>query len=44
MEETEPGLFEGWVDFGQKYGQGSKAKVNVNFGGGNYQTLLEYSL
>jgi len=44
LEQTEPGLFEGWVNFGQKYAQGSKAKVNVNFGGENYQTLLEYTL
>ncbi|XP_012946270.1 uncharacterized protein LOC101849988 [Aplysia californica] len=44
LQQTEPGVFEGLVDFSQGYASGSKAKVNVKFAGNNYQTLLEYSL
>jgi len=44
LESTGPGEFEGLVDFSLRYSPGSKAKVNVNFQGQQYQTLLEYSL
>lgn len=44
LQETEPEIFEGLVDFSRGYPSGSKAKVNVKYSGNNYNTLLEYSL
>lgn len=44
LQQIEPGLFEGFVDFSINYPPGSTAKLNVKFGGGNYSTLLEYPL
>ncbi|CAG5121010.1 unnamed protein product [Candidula unifasciata] len=44
LQQTEPGWFEGFVDFSTDYSPGSAAKVNVKFAGNNYSTLLEYPL
>ncbi|XP_055889727.1 uncharacterized protein LOC106068554 isoform X1 [Biomphalaria glabrata] len=44
LQQSEPGVFEGNVDFSQGYPSGAKAKINVKFAGNNYNTLLEYSL
>uniref|UniRef100_A0A0B6Z095 KY-like immunoglobulin-like domain-containing protein n=1 Tax=Arion vulgaris TaxID=1028688 RepID=A0A0B6Z095_9EUPU len=44
LQQTDPGMFEGLVDFSTSYAPGSKAKLNVKFVGNNYNTLLEYSL
>ncbi|CAL1532405.1 unnamed protein product [Lymnaea stagnalis] len=44
LQQSEPGIFEGLVDFSLGYPSGAKAKLNVKFAGNNYNTLLEYSL
>lgn len=43
-QTSEPGEFEGVVNFSRGYPPGTKAKVNVMFSGSSYNTLLEYTI
>lgn len=44
LTQTSPGEFEGVVDLNHDYPVGTKAKVNVKFGGNKFNTLLEYTI
>ncbi len=41
---TEPGMYEGCVDFSKGYPRDTLAKLNVKQAGNNYNTLLEYKI
>lgn len=44
LEQVEPGIFDGLVDFSKSYPPNTKVKVNVKSGGNKYNTLLEYTI
>ncbi|KAK3094356.1 hypothetical protein FSP39_000748 [Pinctada imbricata] len=45
LEQTEPNIYEGYIDFSKGYPAGAKVKLNVKFGRSHkYDTLLEYTI